>query len=65
MRTSVAIAGLLATACAQTRLAPASGNAFRLEEDERGLWRLAEEAEAKFESGGVVYADAALEAYLD
>jgi len=65
MRTSLALAGLLATACAQTRLAPASGNAFRLEEDERGLWRQAEEAEARFESGGLVYADAALEAYLD
>jgi beta-barrel assembly-enhancing protease len=64
MRTQLAIA-LLSAACAQTRLAPVSGNAFQLEEDERSLWRQAEAAEARFESGGVVYSDAALEAYLD
>ena len=65
MKTSLAIAALLAAGCAQTRLPPASGNAFRLEDDERSLWRRAEEAEAKFESGGLLYTDAALEVYLD
>ncbi|HWE24363.1 MAG TPA: tetratricopeptide repeat protein [Myxococcales bacterium] len=65
MNAKVVIAGLLAVACAQTRVAPAGGNAFRLEEDERGLWRQAEEAEARFESSGIVYLDPALEAYLD
>ncbi|HYZ88716.1 MAG TPA: M48 family metallopeptidase [Myxococcales bacterium] len=65
MRTSYAIAALLAAACAQTRLTPASGNTFHPEEDERSLWRQAEEVEDRFESSGLVYADAALETYLD
>jgi beta-barrel assembly-enhancing protease len=60
----LAIAAVFAAACAQTRLPPASGNAFQREEDERGLWRQAEEAEARFESSGIVYEDAELEAYL-
>lgn len=65
MRRAAAIAGLLAAACAQTRVAPADGSAFRLEEDERGLWRKAQEVEARFESSEIVYRDPALETYLD
>jgi len=65
MRRAATLAALLATACATTKLPPATQSGFSLEDDEKGLWRQAEEAETRFESGGIVYADADLEAYLD
>jgi predicted Zn-dependent protease len=65
MKIALAIAGVVASACAQTRLAPARGEAFQLEEDERELWRQAEEVEARFEASDLVHRDPALEAYLD
>lgn len=65
MNRHCAIAALLVSGCATTRLPPAAvSGEFRLEEDERSLWRQAEEAERRFEAGGIVVADAELEGYL-
>ncbi len=65
MRRLVGTVALAATGCVTTALPPATASGFRLEDDERSLWRQAEEAEEQFESGGVVYPDADLEAYLN
>ena len=66
MRNAASIlAALIAAACATTKLPPVTGSDLRLEEDEKGLWSQAEEAETRFEAGGILYADAELEAYLD
>ena len=60
------VAAVVAAAgCVSTVLPPATASGFRLEEDERSLWRQAEEAEDQFEKGGAVYADADLETYLN
>jgi predicted Zn-dependent protease len=55
---------LVATACAATQLAPAGSTGYRLEDDERTIWRLAAEEQARIERSGTVYEDPALEAYL-
>ena len=65
MRRLVGTVALAAMGCVTTALPPATVSGFRLEDDERSLWRQAEEAEAQFESGGVVYPDADLETYLN
>lgn len=64
MKTKCAIAALVLLGCATTKLPPATASSFRLEEDERSLWRQAEEAEQRFEATGAVYSDAELESYL-
>ncbi len=63
MRRGLAIA-LAASACATTRVAPASGPAFRLEDEEQGLWSLSSEAQAQIDRSGKLLAEADLEAYL-
>ncbi len=64
MNQRAAIVALVVFGCATTKLPPATSSGFRLEEDERNLWRQAEEAEQRFEAGGLVYPDAELESYL-
>ena len=51
--------------CATTDLAPVSSNEFAFEEDERRIWLRSEEEQEKIEASGLIYQDAALEAYLN
>ena len=55
---------LALAACASTNLPPAGTPGFRLEEDERTLWRIVSENQSVIDKSGAVYADAALDAYL-
>ena len=64
MKGFVALALALA-GCATTTLPPATAPGFQLEEDERTLWRDAQEAEDRFEASGIIHPDAELEAYLN
>ncbi len=62
-RTGPALLLALATGCAAARLPPVTESLER-EEDERHLWRDAEELEYRLDRSGAVDADAALERYL-
>jgi len=46
MRRLVGTVALAANGCVTTALPPATASGFRLEDDERSLWRQAEEAES-------------------
>jgi tetratricopeptide (TPR) repeat protein len=50
---------LAGAACVTTNLPPLASQNARLEEDERILWRDAEQQEKRFEESGVIYAFAA------
>ena len=63
MRVALALA-LASAACVSSQVAPAAGRAFRLEDEERGLWSLSSEAQEQIDRSGRVLADADLEAYL-
>ena len=65
MNARPAIVALLLLGCATTNLPPATSPALQLEDDERNLWRQAEEAQQRFEAGGILYVDAVLESYLE
>ena len=64
MKAAACLGAIVLAACATTNLPPATASGFRLEEDERGLWRQAEQAEERFEAGGLVLEGPELEAYL-
>jgi len=64
MKAAACLGATILAACATTNLPPATGSGFRFEDDERGLWRQAEQAEERFEAGGIVLESAELEAYL-
>lgn len=55
---------LLAGGCASAPLAPVTGPGFTFAEDEKRMWARVEEAQKELEQSGVLYKDAALEAYL-
>jgi len=65
MTRAPALAALLATGCATTAVAPrTSGGVPVVEVDERGLWQLAADAQARLDSSGRIMAEPALDAYL-
>ncbi len=55
---------LLASACATTKLPPLSGTTLNLEEDEKRIWRQAEEGEKQINRSGMVADAPALDSYL-
>lgn len=58
---------LALASCATTNLPPISAEEklFQMEEDEKQMWRNAEQLEQQIEKGGVLYDDPKLEAYLN
>jgi predicted Zn-dependent protease len=56
---------LAGAACVTTNLPPLASRDARLEDDERVLWRDAEQQEKRFEEAGVIYSDPALESYVE
>ncbi len=59
------LAAAVISGCATTNLAPVTSNEFTFEEDERRIWLRSEEEEERIEESGLIYQDAALEAYLN
>ncbi|HET9552164.1 MAG TPA: hypothetical protein VFP50_04290, partial [Anaeromyxobacteraceae bacterium] len=54
---------LVGAACASTSLAPRTGTDVPVEDvDERGMWRLAAEAQAELDRSGKLVSEPALEA---
>jgi predicted Zn-dependent protease len=55
---------LVSTACATTQLSPHTGAKLNLEEDEKQIWRQAEEGETQINRSGMIVDSPELEAYL-
>jgi predicted Zn-dependent protease len=51
--------------CATTSLAPVGSKEFTFQEDEKRIWLRSEEEQETIEESGLIYEDAALEAYLN
>lgn len=65
-RLSAALLGCLVFAgCATTTLPPVSSKDFAFESDEKILWTQSGEMEESFRKNGLLFEDAALDAYLD
>ncbi len=60
----MAAGALAAVACASTNVAPRTAPSVALADEERDLWRIAGEAQAKIDASGRVLHDPSLEAYL-
>ncbi|MBI5068190.1 MAG: tetratricopeptide repeat protein [Deltaproteobacteria bacterium] len=61
---AIGAAALLLGGCAAGALAPRKAPDVALEEEEKGMWHVAAEAQVEIDRGGRVAADPALEAYL-
>ena len=62
---SAIVAGLLISGCATTRLPPVTSKDYAVESDEKSIWTQSGEMEEAFRKSGLLYADSALEAYLN
>lgn len=62
---SAIVAGLLISGCATTRLPPVTSKDYSVESDEKSIWTQSGEMEEAFRKSGLLYADSALEAYLN
>ncbi len=62
---ALVLAATVIAGCTTTNLPPVTSNDFTFEEDERRIWLRSEEEEEKIEASGLIYQDAALEAYLN
>jgi predicted Zn-dependent protease len=62
---ALVLGAMVISGCATTNLAPVTSNEFAFEEDERRIWLRSEQEEEKIEESGLIYQDAALEAYLN
>lgn len=59
------LAVVLSGGCASTSLTPIGKGTFAHEADERRLWTRSEEEQRRLDTSGLVYQDAALDAYLE
>jgi predicted Zn-dependent protease len=62
---TAALGAVLLAGCATTNLPPVSSPDFRLEDEERAMWRVAEKESQRLDDGGDVYEDPALEQYVN
>jgi predicted Zn-dependent protease len=63
--TLLCVALLSLSACATGRLTPIGERGFQPDEDERRLWKEAQELQTRFDRSGLVYEDVVVTAYLN